>query len=156
MVMVQMTTQLVPTKSFTGAVCLAGALLQWYPDNSTLTFSAPATTTTEIQRSYSAAQAPLPSEEEQALFQRLANKWRQETVDLSSLTEIVAHRAYLQIIAMGKAAIPLILSELEKRPNHWFVALAAINQTNPVPATEAGNLKKMTEIWLKWGRERPV
>lgn len=154
--MVQLTTQLAPTTSFTGTVCVAVALLQWYSDNSTLTFSAPATTTTEIQQSYSAPRDPLPSEEEQASFQRLANKWRQETLDYSSLTEIVAHPAYLQIIGMGTAATPLILSELEKKPNHWFVALAAINQTNPVPPTDAGNLKKMTEIWLKWGRERPV
>jgi hypothetical protein len=154
--MVQLTTQLSPTTSFTGAVCVAGALRQWYSDNNTLTFSAPATTTTEIQQSYSAPQDPLPSEEEQALFQRLANKWRQETLDSSSLTEIVAHPAYLQIIAMGKTATPLILSELAKRPNHWFVALAAISRTNPVPPKDAGNLKKMTEIWLKWGRERTI
>jgi hypothetical protein len=153
--MAELTTQLAYTTSFTGAVCMAAALLQWYPDDTAMTVTAPAITSTVILDSYSAPLDPLPSEEEISLFHRLADQWRQETLDLSSLTEIVAHPAYLQIIAMGKAATPLILSELEKKPSHWFVALAAINQTNPVPAADAGNLKKMTEAWLGWGRQRP-
>jgi len=33
--------------------------------------------------------------------------------------------AYQQIIDMGLAVIPLILRELEQRPNHWFAALRA-------------------------------
>jgi hypothetical protein len=142
--------------SFTGAVCIASVLLQWHQDNSAMTAIDRSATTTEIARSYSALPSPLPSEEEVKKFQRLADQWKRETLDFSSLTEMVAHPAYLGIIAMGKAATPLLLAELETKPMHWFVALAAINDTNPVPPADAGNLRKMTEAWLKWGRERVV
>jgi len=141
--------------SFAGAVCVTAALLRLYPDDVTITVD-PCVTTTEISWSFSGSPDPLPSEADVARFEALADRWRHETLDLSSLTEIVAHPAYLSIIAMGKPATPLLLAELEKRPTHWFVALAAINQTNPVPAEDAGNFKKMTEAWLRWGRQRAI
>lgn len=112
--------------------------------------------TTESSQAFSGEDAPFISEEQIARFQRLAEKWRRETMDLSSLTEIVAHPAYLEIISMDKVATPLILAELERQPGHWFVALAVINKVNPVPAANAGNMKKMRAAWLKWGRERLI
>jgi hypothetical protein len=86
-------------------------------------------------------------------FRRLADQWLEETQLTSSLTEIVLHSAYQQIIGMGNAALPLILRELQERPAHWFWALRAITGENPVPREDAGRMARMTEHWLDWGRQ---
>ncbi len=51
------------------------------------------------------------------------------------------------------AIIPLILRELEQRPNHWFVALRVITGVNPIQPEQRGRTKQMVEAWLKWARE---
>ena len=61
--------------------------------------------------------------------------------------------AYQKIIAMGEAAIPLLLAELEREPDHWFIALHAITGVDPVPKESCGRLKDMTTAWLRWGKE---
>jgi hypothetical protein len=153
--MLDSTCQANPITTLTGATCLAVAFMQPYQNEFAITGNADITTT-RMSESLSGIVAPFASEEDIARFEKLADRWRRETLDLSSLTEIVAHPAYLEIINMGKVVTPLILTELKRNPGHWFVALAIINNVNPVPAADAGNLKKMTAAWLKWGRERLV
>ncbi len=86
-------------------------------------------------------------------FHALVASWNKETAFLSSVTEMAIHPAYQQIIGMGKDAIPLILKELEKNPNHWFWALKAIAGEDPVNPEDRGKIAKMAEAWLKWGKE---
>ncbi|MCH7922920.1 MAG: hypothetical protein IH975_07815 [Nitrospinae bacterium] len=86
-------------------------------------------------------------------FQQLVDRWSKETINMSSIAARVAHPAYLEIIGMGDKAVPLLLSELEKRPNHWFLALTAITTENPIPEEARGRFKEMTEAWLEWGRK---
>jgi len=89
-----------------------------------------------------------------ARFRRLANLWISETINVSILDDVITHPAYQEIIGMGPAAIPLILDELEREPNHWFPALAAISGTqSPVPEEDAGDIDKMTDAWLQWAKE---
>ncbi len=86
-------------------------------------------------------------------FRSLADRWKRETLDTSSLSDLVSHPAYLQVIAMGDAAIPLIIDELEQDPNHWFVALSAITgDVNVIPDDAAGDLDSMVDAWLDWAR----
>ncbi len=85
-------------------------------------------------------------------FVTLKTKWESETSALSSITEIVMHPAYQQIIGMGPVAIPLILSELKEKPGHWFWALKSITGEDPVLPDQRGRIKEMTEAWLRWGR----
>ena len=94
-----------------------------------------------------------PSIEEE--FARLASSWREEMSFASSATAISMHSAYQQIIGLGEDAVPLILHEIEMSgPDHWFWALSAITRENPITAEIAGNLTKMSEAWLEWGRRR--
>ncbi|MDA2915926.1 hypothetical protein MYX64_03660 [Nitrospinae bacterium AH_259_B05_G02_I21] len=86
-------------------------------------------------------------------FQQLVDQWLEDTINMSSIAARVAHPAYLEIIGMGEKAVPLLLSELEKRPSHWFPALTAITRENPIPEEARGRFKEMTEAWLEWGRE---
>lgn len=86
-------------------------------------------------------------------FQRLADQWLKDTINISSVAARVAHSAYLEIIGMGERAIPLLLSELERRPSHWFPALTAITGENPIPKEARGRFEEMKEAWLEWGRK---
>lgn len=86
-------------------------------------------------------------------FQRLARSWRRERGPTSSLTEMVTHPAYQEIIGLGREAIPLLLRELQREPDHWFWALKAITGVDPVPPEARGKIQEMARAWLRWGRE---
>jgi len=83
-----------------------------------------------------------------------AEAWKRDTRHMSSITKIVSHPAYQEIIKMGEVAIPLILKELAKKPDHWFPALREITGHDPVPRSSQGRLREMTESWLAWGRKQ--
>jgi hypothetical protein len=85
------------------------------------------------------------------IFHELTKKWKDETVNLSSIQKITSHLAYLQIIGLGPLAIRLILNELKRAPDFWFCALRALTRTNPVPPEMSGDLNAMTKVWLDWG-----
>jgi len=86
-------------------------------------------------------------------FATLANRWYQETVVLSSVSQIAMHPAYQEIIGMGDIAVPLILRELQQKPGHWFWALRAITGADPILPEERGKLRAMTDTWIQWGKE---
>jgi hypothetical protein len=85
-------------------------------------------------------------------FRRLAAAWKKQKKLLSSMTAIESSPHYRGIIALGRPAVPLILDELERDPDYWFKALSTITGEDPVPAEDRGNLVRMTEHWLNWGR----
>ena len=87
----------------------------------------------------------------EARFNRLAAQWRAETSFCSSVIEMATRPAYQQIIGMGRIAVPYILRDLAKGPQHWFWALIAITGENPVDEDDKGNLPRMTQAWLEWG-----
>lgn len=87
-------------------------------------------------------------------FQLLAKEWRDETAHLSSTTKLVMHPKYQNIIGMGPAVLPILFRELQKNPDHWFWALCAITEEDPTNPEDAGDLRKMSEAWLKWAREK--
>jgi len=87
-------------------------------------------------------------------FLRLAKKWKDATVFSSSVLEMATHPAYQQIIGMGACAVPFILDELARRPDHWFWALKAITAEDPVLEEDRGDLVKMAQAWLRWAEEK--
>ena len=84
----------------------------------------------------------------------LKAKWENETAMFSSVTEIVMHPSYQQIIGMGPIVIPLILSELQKKTGHWFWALKSITGEDPVLPEQRGRVQEMTKAWLRWGMKQ--
>jgi len=86
-------------------------------------------------------------------FEALARQWKAETAMLSLLSQKVLHPAYQRIIGMGEKAVPLLMKELEREPNHWFWALRAITGANPVQSNNRGRVKRMAQDWLTWGRQ---
>jgi hypothetical protein len=83
----------------------------------------------------------------------LAAEWkltRQKTS--SSVVKLAMHPAYQRIIGKGPAAIPFILGELERAPDHWFWALHAITGEDPVAEEDRGDIHAMAHAWLEWGK----
>ena len=85
-------------------------------------------------------------------FGHLATEWKSQSEFLASPTAVAELPAYRAIIAMGSAAVPLILRELRREPDHWFVALQQMTGEDPVPDDARGDLDRMAEAWLNWGR----
>lgn len=92
------------------------------------------------------------SAEVSSAFNALAFKWRVETEFASSVNEMAIHPAYQQIIGMGEKVVPVLLRELQRRPDHWFWALKAITRQDPVPDEARGDFDAMVAAWLRWGR----
>ncbi len=87
-------------------------------------------------------------------FLILKAKWEQETAILSSAREKAMHPAYQEIIGMGEAIVPLILSEMKQNPKHWFWALKSITGENPILPEQRGIMNEMTRAWLEWGNNK--
>src|SRR5438876_4971070 len=87
-------------------------------------------------------------------FRDLEATWIRETGHLSSSTQIRNHSAFLEIIKLGERVVPLMLRDLQERPRLWVWALPVITGENPVPVADAGNIAKMSEAWLQWGKAK--
>lgn len=85
-------------------------------------------------------------------FQDLVDTWRRETALLSFMQQRAMHPAYQRIIGLGWIAVPFLLAELARRPDHWLWALRSI--TGEEPAASAPNFQAAVEAWLCWGRQR--
>src|SRR5687768_296269 len=83
-------------------------------------------------------------------FRTLAQRWRSETGHLSIDQQKVLNRSYLEVIGLGRPALPFLLRELQERPAHWFLALSSIARENPVP--HGAPFDEAIEDWLTWGR----
>lgn len=104
-------------------------------------------------KNYSDAVAPTQRFEDLAeTFAQLVHQWQEETAISSLIAQRVMHPAYQRIIGLGPRALPLIVQELEQRPDHWFWALRAISGDDPT--IPGDNFVKSRDNWLKWGRAR--
>ncbi len=95
-----------------------------------------------------------PAETLEARFRRLEAAWRADTAYTSSSTEIRNHPAFQEIVRLGDAVVPLMLRDLEEKPRLWVWALPRITGADPVPPSDRGNIIRMSEAWLRWGREQ--
>lgn len=92
------------------------------------------------------------TEESEREFRALAAQCHRDTAHLSSMSQKINHPAYQRIIGMGSAVLPLLLQELEQRPDHWFRALADITGENLVP--KGSTFGQARTLWLAWGRQQ--
>lgn len=85
-------------------------------------------------------------------FAALANDWKAGRGVTSSSREMACHPAYQAIIELGPPVVPLILRELEREPDHWFIALRSLTGVDPVPPEHRGEVERMAADWIAWGR----
>jgi hypothetical protein len=106
--------------------------------------------------SYSVSHMVL-TDEDWVTFQRLVAQWHVERGTVSSPVYMAMCASYQRIMGMGpKRAIPLILKQLELEgddPDHWFWALHHLTNADPVHPVDRGNMKKMRDAWIRWGRD---
>jgi hypothetical protein len=93
-----------------------------------------------------------PTEGIEQRFRNLEVQWKAATEFLSDAGKIVNHPAFREIISLGKEVVPFMLRDLQTQPSLWVWALPEITGANPVPASDGGTIRKMTDAWLKWGR----
>jgi hypothetical protein len=93
------------------------------------------------------------SESAEQKFRRLADQWRRETAFSSSVSERTHNKNYQHIIGMGRDAVPILLAELERDPDDWFMALHYITEAQPVSDDDAGQLDAMAKSWIRWGHD---
>lgn len=84
-------------------------------------------------------------------FHRLAAEWRKECGPHSSAQRMAGLRPYREIVAMGAEVVPVMLRELRRTPDHWFIALHELTGASPVPSEHAGNIVEMALAWVSWG-----
>ncbi len=94
------------------------------------------------------------SSEVQQRFAELVSEWRRTRGHSPKIKDLVMNSAYQRIIGMGEPAIPLILREMEREPDHWSWAMTAISGEDPVPHTARGRLDQTTAAWVKWAHEK--
>ncbi len=104
-------------------------------------------------QSHETKSQPEKNQDVERQFRSLVGEWQMDVASLSSTTARVQHPSYRAIIALGPAVVPVLLRELEQRPNHWFAALRALTGADPVPPSDRGRIGPMTEAWIKWGKE---
>lgn len=89
-----------------------------------------------------------------ATFHALAAEWREATRFAAAPSAAVEHPAYLAIIDLGQAAVPVILAALADAPDPWFAALRELTGEDPVPPADRGRPAAAAGHWLAWGRVR--
>lgn len=85
-------------------------------------------------------------------FRALAEEWREATRFQSSLSQITAHPVYRAIVQLGEEVVPVLLRELQRRPEPWFAALREITGADPVRPEQRGDMRAMADAWLRWGQ----
>lgn len=93
-----------------------------------------------------ASERPSPSVRKR--FDRLVEEWTQDIMFTSSSHDIVLHRAYQQVIGLGRQVIPLIYDEMASGELHWSWALYAI--TGEDPAADTDSPRDATDAWMRW------
>jgi len=84
-------------------------------------------------------------------LRQLEEQWKADTEFLSDAGKIINHPAFKAILLLGEPVVPLLLRDLESRPSFWVWALPEITGESPVSEADGGNIRKMTDAWLKWG-----
>ena len=89
-------------------------------------------------------------------FREHVANWKSEmrSSPSSNFLRTIASPHYQRIIGMGFQAVPLLLSELEVRPDHWGWALEMMTGENPVPPEAEGKVRMIAQAWVDWGRTR--
>jgi hypothetical protein len=87
-------------------------------------------------------------------FRELAEQWSNETWHVSSLSDLATHPSYRKIIELGDPVVRYLLSDLITTHRFWFPALAEITKLRPFDPKDAGNVDRMSDAWIRWGRKK--
>lgn len=89
-------------------------------------------------------------------FESLKYLWLEETKYSSNIYLTTNHPAHLTILQLGEQVLPLLIDDLQKNNNHWFITLNKITGVNPVPPEHAGDVEAMRNDWIIWAEENNI
>jgi hypothetical protein len=84
-------------------------------------------------------------------FEALAQSW--EAYNSGRSIQDNHHIAHLQIIGIGKPAIPLLLNRMLQGQVKWVYALKCITGVEAEPRDSHGDADAIIKSWLAWGRK---
>lgn len=87
-------------------------------------------------------------------FQQLADQWDADTRNVSSLSALIAHPLYREIVRLDWAVVPAILRDLRDNRRYWFPALQEITNVKPFDPVDERNFNRMRNAWLRWGMKK--
>ncbi len=87
-------------------------------------------------------------------FEQLSAQWRAATSHQSDTDLVVNHPAYRRIIGLGPAVVPLLIEDMRRNREHWFVALEAITGERPTNDAMAGKIDQLVRCWVDWYEAR--
>lgn len=90
---------------------------------------------------------------ERAAFNEHYAQWLEDSLFDSLPQRMTRHDSYKAIVELGDRAVPLIATELRKKPSFIFLALEDITQADPVPDKFRGDLQATVAAWLSWLRK---
>lgn len=94
-------------------------------------------------------------------FKLYSQNWKNETRGFSTILHKVQNDNYLDIIGIGEPAIKFILEDIQKQSSFLFIALKHLvkvhmNEVSPVTKDDLGNVKKMINAWVLWGKSKNI
>ncbi|MBK7860991.1 MAG: hypothetical protein IPJ65_20775 [Archangiaceae bacterium] len=90
-------------------------------------------------------------------FDTLADRWLEhcaEHPELSNPAAYVRHESYDAIVALGAAAVPLIIDRYREGSLFWGHALARITGIATFGDGLTGNLEATRRQWLDWAAKQ--
>lgn len=74
--------------------------------------------------------------------------WQTDTMFLSSISEVIEHRSFLAIIAMGRKAVPFIIEEIQREPSRlvWALNMIYNKKITDKPNT---TITEACKLWVK-------
>ncbi len=122
-----------------------------FPQETCWFYSPPISQTSALKR----AAIRTKDTELETIFNGLAQNWIEATRSYSLNMRRYAHPTYQALMhTLGKEdvkdVVPLILRELQQRPDVWFEALKVLTKHNP--AREAKSFDETVRAWLEWGK----
>ena len=83
-------------------------------------------------------------------FRIAYDNWRNDTLSLSRFDKITSHDSFVEICAMGRAALPLIFRQLAHEPSFVYLAAQRILGGTPHGLIQTKDFDSIIESWLEW------
>ena len=84
------------------------------------------------------------------IFSGLVKNWQEATGGYSVTTRRYGHPSYQAILVLKDDVVPLLLRELQERPDWWFEALKVLTKANPVKPD--ASFEEAVNAWVEWGK----
>ena len=83
-----------------------------------------------------------------ARFNALYDSWREKTLFMSSASDIINNPAFREIVEMGMAAVPYIVSKIEREPSTLVWALNMIYGVK-ISNRPGVTVKEACKLWVR-------